>query len=49
MLGAKKAKREGTAQPGEKKVQWGLTNVPKYLKGGCKEERGRLSPVTGAQ
>lgn len=43
------AKREWTAQPGEKKVQWGLTNVHKYLKGGCKEERGGLSPFTGTQ
>lgn len=47
--GLKRPREKGLLSLEEKKVQWGLTNVCKYLKGGCKEERGGLFPVTGAQ
>jgi len=34
--------RAGTVLSGEEKAQWGLINVSKYLKGGCKDEGARL-------
>jgi len=37
-----KAESARTVQPGEEKAQGVLTEVYKYLKGGCREDRAKL-------